>query len=215
LGVRIVTHASVERIESATIELATDKGLDRFGTRLVVVASGYASARFATKLGLDMPPLRFWRSHLLLLPRFERHRVFSLDPGDVAVMNHQSAAIVGLNEDAQHIPEPATETDVSAVNDIRHAFRARFGTSASVDARPVACVKVDVAPSAGAPRSLAPTMFALSDNIIAALPGKMSEAPYVADRMVPVLARQLGSSQVAARPCDHLLNSEREWWSQE
>ncbi len=66
----------------------------------------------------------------------------------------------------------------------------------------IACTKVDLAPDSGQTRSLAPTVLQVAPAVIAVLPGKMTEAPYVVDACIHDIVPFLGLLDVQPAPYD-------------
>jgi hypothetical protein len=66
-----------------------------------------------------------------------------------------------------------------------------------------ACTKLDLLGDSGGERSLNVSVRRLTDEAIVALPGKMTEAPFVADHVARSLFGSMGgASSVALRPMD-------------
>jgi len=184
--------------------------------QVLAITSGTGVKALSNHLGVSDTslPVRFWKSHLLLLRRIMNNPVFSLDPGSPAIMHHQFSSIVGLNEDAVPILEPSHSIDDYAVREIRNSLAKRYPHVKMNYAVAVACTKIDVAlPTGGSTRSLSPTVLPLTENSVAILPGKMSEAPYIVDRVVGILSTRLGMNNVADRPCDEISDEGEDWES--
>jgi hypothetical protein len=151
-------------------------------------------------------PIRLWKSHLIILPRFARNSFFYLDPGEAAVMHHGAASIVGLNEDARECGELSHNPDPDGIENIMRALK-RLTKDKLNRVVPIACTKVDVttrAESIPAKRSLNTFFKEELPGHIWILPGKMTEAPFVVDQVVQELCNRLPDARISSRPCDSL-----------
>jgi hypothetical protein len=114
-------------------------------------------------------------------------------------MNHRQGSVVGLNEDARVIASPTSVPDPDVAARLVDAIRRRFPRARVEPSDVRACVKVDV-PGANPARSLNVSAIPLADNAICALPGKMTEAPVVADLVAELVSGRLGPPRSGSRP---------------
>ncbi len=162
---------------------------------------GYgASTAFGASL-----PLRYWKSHLLVVARVCEPGLFFLDPGEAAMMHHGGASIVGLNEDATRCEGPSFDVEPEGARRLADALRRLHPRLRSNDVKEVACTKIDLAEDARGSRSLDISVGEPIPGHICVFPGKMTEAPYVADHVARIVATRIGLGRIATRPCDSFL----------
>jgi len=202
-GSVILANAIIEFAQDNTAVISLPDGT-RFtiAPRLFIHASGFSVGNlFQARFGTDLP-IRYWKSHLLLVPRLTKHGVFFLDPGESALMPHREVSIVGMNEDAVLCENPTYDTLEESVKELRQSLHRLIPRSASVEYRALACVKVDVAPVATDGRSLNVFIREPVPGHLCVLPGKMTEAPFLVDNLVRQVFDRLDNRRIAARPLD-------------
>lgn len=203
-GVDLIVDAQVRRTGDNMLEVRAGESVRRINYRFLVVAAGYGTAEATQDLGLEAVRVRLWRSHLATLPRVAVMSVFGIQPHQAAMMNHGKWSIVGLNEDAVVVDEPSFEADPVKARELLDAVAQRYSRADLEQAHVRACVKVDYAASAADPRSLNVRVLRVESDTAVVLPGKMTEAPVVADAAAQVVFGALGSSDITDRPHDRL-----------
>jgi len=169
---------------------------------IFLYTAGYGTREiFQQQFGIDIK-MRFWKSHLLLLPRIARNAIYCLDPKEAVVVNHGNIAIAGMNEDAFLCQEPNYETIPEKVEELYQSLGNLFHLPKTLSYQATACVKVDMAESISSARSLNISIHEPLTNHLCVLPGKMTEAPYVADQITQLVYSRLTDSRIALRPCD-------------
>lgn len=165
-------------------------------TVFVCSAGGGSEEFFRTHLGLDLP-FRFFKSHLIDVPRRStclRRGYFFVDRRETTVMHHGDWSVMGLTAEATRIATPEDrEPETETIELLKEAFR-RLVPGAKLDrARPRACVKVDCAerPAADAGPQLSVSYREVVPGFYFALPGKMTEASFVADRLAEEIYRRV------------------------
>jgi glycine/D-amino acid oxidase-like deaminating enzyme len=211
-GAQVFTRATFSDIRrnEATL-LVNGRPQARLSARLFVYTAGFGIRRyFRDQFSVDLP-MRFWKSHLLVLRRVARHGVFCLDPGEAAMMHHGQSSIVGLNEDAQLVAEPTYEPVPENAAQVRQALRRLIPHVDLSDCLEVACIKVDTPAAGSGDRSLNVACGEPLPGHFWVLPGKMTEAPFVTDVTTHIIFERLqGHGElVALRPCDQWAVAER------
>jgi glycerol-3-phosphate dehydrogenase len=169
----------------------------------LVVAAGYGCERLLADLGLPKQQFRYWKSHLCISPRLSHSAIFSIASGEAAMMTHQDKSITGLNQDATPIERPNFEPTEEGMKALGKALKERFRCVPSDLVRFTACTKLDLVEDTASARSLNVCVRRIAQDAIIALPGKMTETPYVADQVVRELFGSLErSSMIAMRPMD-------------
>jgi len=175
-------------------------------SKLFIHATGYRiSSGFGKLFGKSLP-VRFWKSHLLVTGRFSADSVFFVDPNEAAAIHHGKKSITGMNEDATLVAQPDFYVTEQSRFKILTAASRLFRFDFSQPHEVVACIKVDFAENEAATRSLDISISEPIDNHLCVLPGKMTEAPYVSDRVAALVYNRLGDQSIALRPMDRLVN---------
>ena len=185
-------------------QLLTPQGPIDIAARLIVYTCGYAVRDLLLRQhSLDIP-IRYWKSHLLITPRLSRPSVFCVDPGEAAMMNHGEFSIVGLNEDAQLCAVPDFDPIPTNITAIHSAVSRLFPSADLTDLLPIACIKTDFLDPNRPSRSLNIGILEPKPGLICALPGKMTESPFLTDRLVSLIFDRLDATGVTLRPVDQL-----------
>ncbi|HYW11076.1 MAG TPA: hypothetical protein VE871_03940, partial [Longimicrobium sp.] len=191
------THLEVMAPERTVIE-----------PRIFLYTAGFNNAVLFKLLHDISLPIRFWKSHLVVLPRVAQNGVFYLDPLEAAMMHHGRFSIVGLNEDARECDGPSYATEPECVEAVWEALARLIRERPGGPALPIACTKVDVLPynvETIARRSLETFYREEIPGHIWVLPGKMTEAPFVVDQVVRDLCDRYPDPRISNRPCDSLV----------
>jgi hypothetical protein len=117
-------------------------------------------------------------------------------------MHHGDFSIVGFNEDAVQSSEADYEVIKEYTHNIKSGIQRLFPDWVAINTLDVACVKVDYAYEASQARSLSVSISEPVDDHIVALPGKMSEAPYLTDVLTSYIHERIDNPKIALRPCD-------------
>jgi glycine/D-amino acid oxidase-like deaminating enzyme len=200
--VRFLLDARIEGCDAGVLRLDQHGSTVEVRHKFLINATGYGLNQASRELGLPETPVRFWRSHLVILPRLAPRSVFSIAADHAAMINHGEWSIVGLNEDAQIVPGPTFEVDPQLAKHHADRVQERFPRADFSTAQHTACVKVDYARSVDAVRSLNVRVLDLADRALAVLPGKMTEAPFSANAVAAQVFAALGNEGVSLRPVD-------------
>lgn len=201
-GTHLFTNTEIQFESPEDAFLVSNGDREPFKSTLYVYTSGFGTKQLVESQ-LKVPlPLRYWKSHLMIVPRLTRSSVFFLDPHEAAMMNHGDYSIVGLNEDAFICDQPDYDCLDQGVENIFNAMDRAFHTVDKTQSLPVACIKTDFAIKSGAARSLNISISEPLPNHISVLPGKMTESPYVTDVVTRYIYDRLGDDLIALRPMD-------------
>jgi hypothetical protein len=96
-----------------------------------------------------------------------------------------------MNEDAFIVDKYDTEPVLQNISSIHSVIRRVFSLGENYPHQPVACIKVDFAPELLSPRSLGIAITEPLPGHIIALPGKMTETPYMTDMLVQMIFERL------------------------
>jgi len=212
-GARFLGNAGIQSFDGMRANVETPSGIESFEAKMFVCAAGFGIREFFLTR-FDKPvdlALRLWKSHLIDLPRVARHGVFCLDSGEATLMHHKQWTIAGFNSDSTAVTEPSFDTVMPGnVEADKVALERMLRHVDFTGARPRACIKVDQDPGAGIdvfvaadgtsyPRpQLGITYGQPLPGHLWMLPGKMSEAPYVADRVISLIQAQVTPTRAVA-----------------
>jgi|GEM_PF-590518 len=200
-GSTFLTHTTIESMQDdRTLRLSRSGETFFLECPLYVYAAGYGiKDLFKSLFDIDLP-VRCWVSHLLDLPRVLTPGVFCLKPGQPTVMHHGPWSIVGTNADQISVSEPPEDqkADDEIVDHIKFNLSRLIRDVTFEDAHGRCCVKVDMDPGKQAVSDalgFAPPQLNFScgepqRNHIWVLPGKMTEAPYLADFLTSYFFQQ-------------------------
>jgi glycerol-3-phosphate dehydrogenase len=147
---------------------------------------------------------RFWKSHSIIVPRLSLNGFFFVDPREVSIMPHGKYSIVCQSEDDfqietpnfEVVPEMAEQVFESLlrlmpnVEEYRNAYHAN------------ACVKPDIIKGSDSPRSVDIELHEPTPNHFVVFPGKVTESPYMADRIVKTIFERKSDPRISLRPGD-------------
>lgn len=153
-------------------------------------------------LGMD-----YWKSHLLLMPRIVEKSIVSVDKDSPIIINHGDTSVVNRGYDDVRIREQDYTVDPKEVERAYDRLVAFYPKAAQYkdDIQATACLKPNISTegSSTTRHSVRNAVYEPVDGHIFALPGKMTEAPYVADSLVRSVADKLDLKSVSMRPLDH------------
>jgi hypothetical protein len=146
--------------------------------------------------------MRYWRSHLLLSHRIPGPNIYGIDPHEANVAHHRDRTIIGANEENTPCAEPSTDIDAEEVSAMKKAL-GRFMKIGGIERlSAIACMKVDVANDKRKLRNLDVEIVEALPNVICAFPGKMTEAPFLADAVTHEIISRNDHLRVKRRPID-------------
>jgi glycine/D-amino acid oxidase-like deaminating enzyme len=187
--------------------LRQQASLTQLRCKQLVTTTGYGTEQLLRTLKLPALQLRYWKSHLCITPRLSESAVFSIANKQAAMMTHDDMSVTGLNQDAVIIDKPSFEPTAEGISELRTALAERFvNLPSGADMRFTACTKIDFAAAPDHARSLNIHVSHISDRVTVALPGKMTESPYVADHVAREIFDMIDSSiAVARRPLEAVI----------
>lgn len=201
-GCMIRTRTVPTEVRGSAVTLRGPEGVEVVEARLVVYACGPSVSSLFEQLHGVKLPMRFWKSHLVVTRRLSRVGLFYLDAGEAAMMHHGAVSIIGLNEDAVRCEAAGTEVLPPSSRALRAAIARLIPGWSDPHAIDVACTKVDVPASVDDARSLSVAMGEPAPGHVYVLPGKMTEAPYISDRLTAFVHERLEDPLISFRPCD-------------
>jgi len=212
LGVTFLRGTRVAALANHVAVLESPAGgPDAIAAQAFVFATGYrAMEAFESLLHIRLP-MRFFRSHLLDVPRLGKHGLFGVEPGQATIMNHGNWSIVGLNKDQEQVTDASfdpVDTNIEAVKAALSRLMPRVDFTRCYGR---ACLKVDIDPCATGFANLNVAFGEPVAGYFWVLPGKMTEAPFAADVVVEALSERMGSprTQPIRRPkWSHLLGTD-------
>jgi hypothetical protein len=202
LGGRIVCAATIVRLGVDDVEIAAMGESIIAAPQSIVIAAGYGSGEVVRKFLGTTLNLRYWKSHLLYGPRIVGANVYGIDPHEANIAHHRHKTIVGMNE--ENIPCPALSLEVlqSEVQAMKDALGRLVNTTGIEGFSSIACMKVDVSRDPRKLRNLDVEIVEIQPSIFCAFPGKMTEAPFLADAVVREILATRSLAHVSRRPMD-------------
>ena len=167
----------------------------------------YATGFYAKKLFIDYfnikLPIRLWRSHLVKIPKISDYICFFLDTKEVTVMRHGNNSIIGFNNDAKLCDNIDLDWIDKEVEDaILSGIKRRFHINNIESHLISSCIKVDLPNKYDDDRSLETSMIEPMTNHICVFPGKMTNAPFLADEVAKLVFKRLDDDCISYRPWD-------------
>lgn len=228
-GVSFFTDTSIAAFRDSNTAEVVSSSADVTSLKAFVFihAVGYGLKEMLDRLGAP-GRVRYWKSHLMVTPRLAQDNLFFLEPEEAGVMHHvdqfgNQRSIVGTNADALFVDEPNTTVVDSKVDAINAAgARLLANWDPAQEAFPYACVKTDIVNEGNPLPQLTPFIYSPIPSHYIVLPGKMTEAPYVAEvlsgkvlaeaalfvegrtPLVRELSEGNDSNDISARPCDSI-----------
>jgi glycerol-3-phosphate dehydrogenase len=190
-------YAKILREGNEPITLSTD---------MVIVTAGNGIKDFFREVSGEDLPIRFWKSHLLVFPRLAKYNTFYIDRGEAMIFSHGNTSVIGQHHEDFIVESP----DYTAIPDkvelvFRAANRLIPKTKEYKDSFvPVTCMKPDLVRGLDQPRGYDVNIIRADDKYLFVFPGKMTAAPFIADKLVQMVFN--GDSEkfarIAPRPCD-------------
>lgn len=187
-GGRIITNSCFEPIDENHGVLNSQGQFYNVQSERFVITAGVGAYDIFNAGGVNLP-MRFFKSHLLVMPRLTTDNLYCIDPGAAGLMNHGEASVVGINRDAVEVaslnydilPEKERLIYEAVKRLLPNAAQLELGGSRIL---PVACIKPDVSHDSNVPQSLNEDISEPLPGYICAFPGKMTEAPHLAYQVV-------------------------------
>jgi glycine/D-amino acid oxidase-like deaminating enzyme len=185
-GAKIITGVHFDPQDDNLADLHTKTG-ERFSveSEKFLLTAGVGTNELVKKITGQELLMRYFKAHLLVMPRVTQHNYFYLDVGEAGVMNHGRASIVGINRDGLEISRPNYDMVLEKQELVKQAVSRMMPEATGYEKNKgklltTACCKPDIYKSPEDTQSLNIQLFSLTDTYACALPGKMTEAPYLA-----------------------------------
>lgn len=171
---------------------------------LFFYATGAGLSDSHQKLTGTSLPMQYWKSHLLFMPRLTEVSIVSLDRNAPIIINHRDIAVVNRSYDEVPLDAPDTIVDQGEVQRALEVVSEYYPVSRrdKNDIHAIACIKPNVSATIPSRHSVGEKVYEPVPGHIFALPGKMTEAPYVADKLVRGVAQSLNLEDITPRPID-------------
>lgn len=204
-GALALKGASYEYDDSQTIQVTNTAGRHKLRSQLFFYTTGAGLDESYEKLTGGSLGMRYWKSHLLVMPRITNASIVSLDHGTPIVINHGNASIVNRSYDEVLLSDRDSGVDsaeVARAFDVLCEYYPRAADHTE-GMHAVACLKPDIPDSTTAVRhNIGESIYEPRPGHIFALPGKMTEAPYVAASLVRGASERLNLRLISKRPLD-------------
>lgn len=181
----IMTNGEYEIVESDFIVYASGKG---------------TKAIFEREHKINLP-IKIFKAHLLTTSRLCKNNIYCLDEGQVTIFHHSDKTIVGMTKYNKECTEDDIEIDPEAVDELL-SKTSKYLDIQGAYIKPYWCHKVDYGQN-GLYHSLDAQLHEPIRNHFVALPGKLTEAPWICDHLVREIFTRMNRSDIAQRPCDN------------
>ncbi|WP_172424524.1 FAD-dependent oxidoreductase [Vandammella animalimorsus] len=204
IGCKFLINHTIVRSEGLTLDVE-----DPFGERLslsgqrIIYTTGAGTKSIYSKLHNFEIPMRYWKSHLVVTRRLAPMGIFYLDPQEAAMMHHGEFSVIGFNEDAILCESPSYDVILSRAKNLRQGISRIFPSWNDPSSMDISCVKVDLLDHENTARSLNVAIQEPIPGHIIALPGKLTETPYLTDVLVSMIHHEIDDNQISPRPCDN------------
>lgn len=196
-GGNIIVGTAFRAVEDNVGEVSVNGELIAVNSELFIATAGAGLRDISRDVTGTSLSMRFYKAHLLVGPKLTDKNCFSLDIGEPGIMNHKRASVIGINRDGIELESPDYAVNLEK-EALLHEALARVmedravGASAHESMQTVACCKPDVYVSTNDIQNLNAQVFSLSPSYIGALPGKMTETPFLATQIRSKVAEVLG-----------------------
>jgi len=184
-GGSIITNAEFTPVDATQAQVRVDGYNDyTIHSERFLLAAGAGLNKLVDLITGRELPMRYFQAHLLVTPRLTQDNYFYLDTGEAGIMSHGMASIVGINRDGKELNQPSYTVDQSKEQLVHDAVErmlpgAQEHRSDSSRVVTIACCKPDIYQSTTDTQSLNVQLFDIAPNYTCALPGKMTESPYL------------------------------------
>jgi glycine/D-amino acid oxidase-like deaminating enzyme len=201
-GGHVLCRSRIERLAMGDTTVESYGIRHRLFPMFIVIAAGYwTNEILQAHWGMSIP-LRFWKSHLLVTNRVEGAAVFAVDDGEAGIVHHGRRSVAGMTGDNLPISEPSNEVVLAESEKIGAALARLVHLPQDAMLVPYACTKVDVVDESIGVRNLDVQVKKIAEHVLSVFPGKMTEAPFLADMIVKEVIEALDAVVTTDRPID-------------
>lgn len=221
-GGKFITNASFIPNDntSARVYVGNENSLDLISDHFLIT-TGCGTKDVIERITGQSVLMRYFQAHLLITPRATKDNLFYMDVGEAGIMNHESVSVIGINKDGIQLTEPDYQPVPSKERLVFNALtrilpKMNMLNTNSMNMVGVACCKPDIYKSIEDTQSLNVQMFEPAEGYLCALPGKMTESPYLglqaakhilnSDTLVQASnACKRSAPAITPRPADHFM----------
>lgn len=208
-GAVALTGARYEYEDNQTIRVSSAEGESRVVSPLYFYATGTGLGNSYEKLTGESLGMEWWKSHLLFLPRITNVSVIHLDRNSPIIINHGNVSVVNRSYDEVPVTSLDSTIDREEVERAFEVVSSHYPRAYeyAADVRAVACLKPHIKSDGPVARhDVGEVIFQPREGHLFALPGKMTEAPYVADSLVQSVHENINLSPISQRPIETAAN---------
>lgn len=176
---------------------------------LFIYCVGAKTKEIYKKLTNEEIEIALWKSHLLFLPQIAPYSLVSLDRGQPIIINHQGTSVINRGYDEVLCKELDYSTDPSEVLQTFESLCSVYPTYREMrgELKYIACIKPSLLMPKASRHSVDSQILEPLPGHFFVLPGKMTEAPYVADEVIRRLYQSFDFDEISLRPLD-IFNNE-------
>lgn len=207
----VINNAVYDYKDPNNLEVTSQEQIFGVSSEIFIYCTGAKLGEQYARLTGKTLPMSFWKSHLLYLPRFSPYSVVSLDRDQPIIINHADVSVINRAYDEIESDRADYEVDQAEVERSFHSLCSLYPSASLLRPRleSIACSKPSIK-TAGNRYSVNSSIFEPLPNHYFMLPGKMTEAPYVADELLHRIYSKLDFAEVAKRPIDRFLENSYE-----
>ncbi len=203
-GGLVLTGSSYTRDDFDQVRVSSSRKNLTINSEVFVYCTGNNIAEDYQKLTGQELNISFWKSHLLLVPQVGPYSVVSLDRNMPIIINHGELSVVNRAYDEaefNRLDLTLEEEQVRlAYESLCYLYPAASSLQDQLEA--VACAKPTIRLEGQGRHSVSSQIFEPIQNHYFVLPGKMTEAPYVADEVIQHIYSKLDFEEITQRPVD-------------
>jgi hypothetical protein len=202
-----LTGAEYEYENEQIIRVINKNGVFQIQSPQFFYTTGVYLSDSHEKLTGEKLDVQFWKSHLLFLPRFTSVSLVSMDKNAPIIINHGEVSVINRSYDEYPVDSinwEVNEDEVKkALEVISQYYPSIKGETNKIHA--IACLKPNVFNKDAIRHTVGEKIYEPVKGHIFALPGKMTEAPYVADMIIQHAYTNFNVDDVTERPIDKFL----------
>lgn len=190
-----------------TVEIQSREERMAVSANVFIYSPGVQIQEAFEKLTNQHLTITLWKSHLLLVPRVSKFSMVSLDRNQPIIINHGEVSVVNRAYDEYQSNSLDQTVDPEEVDRTFESLCNLYPQVRTVGGKlkSISCSKPALNGIEGQRYSVDSQIFEPIPHHYFVLPGKMTEAPYVADELLHHIYPTLDFSAVTQRPIDKFL----------
>lgn len=171
-----------------------------------IFTTGYKTKELVNNFFSNKVNVKIWKSHALSIPRLKRYGFFFIDRNEISVEPQGEYSIVCQSQEDNLVDKADYDVVIEKTKGIFRQL-VKVMPEAKLYANNYiahACLKPSIILENDVKRSVDAEVHMMNNNCIIALPGKATEAPYLADVLLQKVFESHSDRRIAMRPGDNL-----------